>query len=45
MCIRDRGLTYVFSEYDVRSWDMITGKADIAQTMDEIQQIVNEKMK
>ena len=39
------GLTYVFSEYDVRSWDMITGKADIAQTMDEIQQIVNEKMK
>lgn len=39
------GLTYVFSEYDLRSWDMITGKADIAQTMDEIQQIVNEKMK
>lgn len=39
------GLTYVFSEYDVRSWDMILGNADIAQTLDEIQKIVDEKMK
>ncbi len=39
------GLTYVFNEYDARAWDMITGKADIAQTFEEIQKIVNEKMK
>lgn len=39
------GLTYIFSEYDTRSWDMITGKADIAATMEEIQKIVNEKVK
>lgn len=39
------GLSYVFSEYDTRAWDMITGKADIKDTMEEIQKIVNEKMK
>ena len=39
------GLTYVFNEYDARAWDMITGKADIAQTFEEIQKIVDEKMK
>ena len=39
------GLSYVFSEYDLRAWDMITGKADITATFDEIQKIVNEKMK
>lgn len=39
------GLSYVFSEYDARSWDMITGKAEIGQTMEEIQKIVDEKMK
>lgn len=39
------GISYVFSEYDARSWDMITGKADIAKTMEEIQKIVDEKMK
>lgn len=39
------GLSYVFSEYDIRSWDMILGKADIKQTLDEIQKIVDEKMK
>lgn len=39
------GLSYVFSEYDTRAWDMITGKADIAATFEEIQKIVNEKMK
>ena len=38
------GLTYVFSEYDKRSWDMITGKADIKDTFGEIQQIVDQKM-
>lgn len=39
------GLTYVFNEYDARAWDMITGKADIVQTFEEIQKIVDEKMK
>ena len=39
------GLTYVFGEYDARAWDMITGKADIEDTFEEIQKIVNEKMK
>lgn len=39
------GLNYVFSEYDTRAWDMLTGKADIAQTMEDIQKIVDEKMK
>lgn len=39
------GLAYVFSEYDTRSWDMITGKADIGTTMEEIQKIVDEKTK
>lgn len=39
------GLSYVFSEYDARSWDMITGKADIGQTIEEIQKIVDEKTK
>lgn len=39
------GLSYVFNEYDTRAWDMITGKADIAATFEEIQKIVNEKMK
>lgn len=39
------GLTYVFGEYDTRAWDMITGKADIAETFNEIQKIVDEKMK
>lgn len=37
------GLSYIFSEYDTRSWDMITGKADIGQTIEEIQKIVDEK--
>lgn len=41
----EEGLTYVFSEYDLRSWDMILGNADISQTLDEIQKIVDEKMK
>jgi len=39
------GLSYVFGEYDTRAWDMITGKSDIADTFEEIQKIVNEKMK
>lgn len=39
------GLSYIFSEYDNRSWDMITGKADIKTTFGEIQQVVDEKMK
>lgn len=39
------GLSYVFSEYDARSWDMITGKADIPKTIEEIQKIVDEKTK
>lgn len=39
------GLTYVFGEYDTRAWDMITGVADIAETFDEIQKIVDEKIK
>lgn len=39
------GTTYVFSEVDARMWDMITGAADIAQTFDEIQKMVNEKTK
>ena len=43
--VAGEGLTYVLSEYDVRNWDMINGNADIEQTMDEIQQIVDEKMK
>lgn len=42
--VAGEGLTYVLSEYDLRNWDMINGKADIEQTMDEIQQIVDEKM-
>ncbi|HHA4374659.1 TPA: ABC transporter substrate-binding protein [Enterococcus faecium] len=39
------GLSYVFAEYDNRSWDMITGKADIKETFEEIQKVVDEKMK
>lgn len=39
------GLSYIFEEYDKRSWDMITGKAEIEPTFAEIQQIVDEKMK
>lgn len=39
------GLSYVFAEYDKRSWDMITGKADIKETIGEIQKIVAEKQK
>ncbi|KFI47490.1 ABC transporter substrate-binding protein [Bifidobacterium biavatii] len=39
------GLSYVNSEIDNRNWDMIEGKADIAQTMDEIQQVAEQKMK
>lgn len=39
------GLSYIFSEYDNRSWDMITGKADIQTTFGEIQKVVEEKMK
>ena len=31
------GLSYIFDEYDNRSWDMITGKADIKDTFGEIQ--------
>ncbi|MBK4757212.1 ABC transporter substrate-binding protein [Enterococcus faecium] len=37
------GLSYVFAEYDNRSWDMITGKADIKETFEEIQKVVDEK--
>lgn len=37
------GLSYVNTEIDNRGWDMITGKADIAQTMDEIQKIAEQK--
>lgn len=43
--VAGEGLTYVLSEYDARNWDMINGNADIEQTMDEIQQIVDEKMR
>lgn len=39
------GLSYIFAEYDKRSWDMITGKAEIETTFGEIQQVVDEKMK
>ena len=39
------GLSYIFDEYDNRSWDMITGKADIKDTFGEIQKVVEEKMK
>lgn len=39
------GLSYVFAEYDNRSWDMITGKADIKETFEEIQKVVDEKIK
>lgn len=39
------GLSYVFSEYDTRAWDMITGVADSGETFNEIQKIVDEKMK
>jgi multiple sugar transport system substrate-binding protein len=39
------GLSYIFGEYDNRSWDMITGKADIQTTFGEIQKVVEEKMK
>lgn len=39
------GLSYVLSEYDARAWDMINGSADIVQTFDEIQKIVDQKMK
>ena len=39
------GLSYVFGEYDTRAWDMITGVADGAETFNEIQKIVDEKMK
>ncbi|WP_240817791.1 extracellular solute-binding protein [Bifidobacterium longum] len=39
------GLSYVNAEIDTRNWDMIEGKADIAQTMNEIQQVAEQKMK
>lgn len=38
------GTSYVFSEVDARAWDMINGTADITETFDEIQKIVDEKM-
>ncbi|MCR4694304.1 MAG: extracellular solute-binding protein [Pseudobutyrivibrio sp.] len=38
------GTSYVFSEVDARMWDMLSGAADITETFDEIQKIVNEKM-
>lgn len=39
------GLTFVLGEYDQRCWDMLTGRADIAKTMEEIQKLAEEKMK
>lgn len=39
------GLSYVNSEIDTRGWDMIQGKADITQTMNEIQQVAEQKTK
>lgn len=41
----ENGLSYIFGEYDKRSWDMITGKAEIEATMKEIQKVVDEKTK
>jgi len=38
-------LSYVNSEIDTRGWDMIQGKADITQTMNEIQQVAEQKTK
>ena len=38
------GLSYVNTEIDARAWDMITGKADIAETMHTIQQTVEQKL-
>lgn len=39
------GLSYVNTEIDARNWDMIEGKADIAQTMNEVQQTAEQKTK
>ncbi|MDO5035061.1 MAG: extracellular solute-binding protein [Actinomycetaceae bacterium] len=38
------GLSYVNTEIDNRSWDIIDGKADLAETMAAIQQTVSQKM-
>ena len=42
--INTPGLSYVNTEIDARAWDMITGKADIRETMGEIQKIAEQKM-
>lgn len=42
--INTPGLSYVNTEIDARAWDMITGKADIKETMEEIQKIAEQKM-
>ncbi|MDD7465771.1 MAG: extracellular solute-binding protein [Actinomycetaceae bacterium] len=39
------GLSYVNTEIDARSWDMIDDKADISATLATIQQTVEQKMK
>ncbi|XCB29021.1 extracellular solute-binding protein [Arcanobacterium hippocoleae] len=38
------GLSYVNTEIDARSWDMIDGKADIAKTLKTIQKTVEQKL-
>ena len=43
--INTPGLSYVNTEIDARAWDMITGKAEIKQTMQQIQKIAEQKMK
>ncbi len=43
--INTPGLSYVNTEVDARAWDMITGKANIKQTMQDIQKIAEQKMK
>ena len=43
--INTPGLSYVNTEIDARAWDIITGKADIKQTMQQIQKIAEQKIK
>lgn len=38
------GLSYVNTEIDNRAWDIIDGKADIAQTISDIQKTADQKM-
>lgn len=42
--VTNNGVSYAYGEVDQRNWDMITGKANIRKTFNEIQQTVDQKL-